>query len=47
MLKCKAKLISDVFGVSGRKLLERLIEQGYVDPSVRNTDSRKNGCVKR
>jgi transposase len=26
-------VISDVFGVSGRKLLKRLIEQGYVDES--------------
>jgi len=26
-------VISDVFGVSGRKLLERLVEQGYVDAS--------------
>jgi transposase len=28
-----SSVISDVFGVSGRKLLERLIEQGYVDAS--------------
>ncbi len=26
-------IISDVFGVSGRKLLTKLIDQGYVDPS--------------
>ncbi|PFA66153.1 IS110 family transposase [Bacillus sp. AFS015802] len=26
-----SSVISDVFGVSGRKLLERLVEQGYVD----------------
>lgn len=25
-------VISDVFGVSGRKLLQRLVDQGYVDP---------------
>lgn len=28
-----SSVISDVFGVSGRKLLERLVEQGYVDAS--------------
>ncbi|WP_144475931.1 IS110 family transposase [Cytobacillus oceanisediminis] len=26
-------VISDVFGVSGKKLLEKLVEQGYVDPN--------------
>nr|WP_231688094.1 IS110 family transposase [Bacillus sp. FJAT-18017] len=37
MLECSnvklGSVISDVFGVSGRKLLTRLIDQGYVDPS--------------
>lgn len=35
-LKCSniklAAVISDVFGVSGRKLLSKLVDQGYVDP---------------
>ena len=36
-----SSVISDVFGVSGRKLLEKLIEQGYVDPS--DVESRIHG----
>jgi transposase len=36
-----SSVISDVFGASGRKLLERLIEQGYVDPA--DVESRIHG----
>lgn len=38
-------VISDVFGVSGRNLLERLVEQGYVDPD--DIEHRVHGNVKR
>lgn len=38
-------VISDVFGVSGRNLLERLIAQGYVDPD--DIEHRVHGNVKR
>jgi transposase len=34
-------VISDVFGVSGRKLLEKLVEQGYVD--AEDVESRIHG----
>ncbi|AGX06262.1 MULTISPECIES: IS110 family transposase [Bacillus] len=36
-----SSVISDVFGVSGRKLLERLVEQGYVDGD--DVESRIHG----
>lgn len=50
---CNVKLgtvISDVFGVSGRKLLQRLVEQGYVDVSdvkecVKGKIKKKKGQV--
>ncbi len=38
-------VISDVFGVSGRNLLERLVMQGYVDPD--DIEARVHGNVKR
>src|SRR5690554_351002 len=38
-------VISDVFGVSGRNLLERLIEQGYVDAD--DIEHRVRGNVKK
>lgn len=38
-------VISDVFGVSGRNLLERLISQGYVDAD--DIEHRVHGNVKR
>lgn len=38
-------VISDVFGVSGRNLLERLLEQGYVDAD--DIEQRVHGNVKR
>lgn len=38
-------VVSDVFGVSGRNLLERLIEQGYVDAD--DIEHRVHGNVKR
>ncbi|NRD78030.1 IS110 family transposase [Bacillus sp. BRMEA1] len=37
-------VISDVFGVSGRKLLERLVEQGYVDEV--DVETRIHGKLK-
>lgn len=37
-------VISDVFGVSGRKLLERLVEQGYID--VDDIEQRVHRSVK-
>jgi len=38
-------VISDVFGVSGRNLLERLVTQGYVDAD--DIEQRIHGNVKR
>lgn len=38
-------VISDVFGVSGRNLLERLVEQGYVDAD--DIEHRVRGAVKK
>ena len=38
-------VISDVFGVSGRNLLSRLIEQGYIDPD--DIEHRVKGQVKK
>ena len=38
-------VISDVFGVSGRNLLTRLVEQGYVDPD--DIEHRVRGNVKK
>ena len=38
-------VISDVFGVSGRNLLQRLMEQGFIDPS--DIEDRVRGAVKK
>lgn len=38
-------VISDVFGVSGRNLLKRLVEQGYVDAD--DIDHRVHGNIKK
>ncbi|MEK8126749.1 IS110 family transposase [Paenibacillus filicis] len=38
-------VISDVFGVSGRNLLKRLMEQGFIDPS--DIEGRVKGNVKK
>jgi transposase len=40
-----SSVISDVFGVSGRKLLQKLIEQGYVDDS--DVESSIHGSMAR
>lgn len=40
-----SSVISDVFGVSGRNLLERLIDQGYVDAD--DIEHRVHGNVKK
>lgn len=40
-----ATVISDVFGVSGRNLLARLVEQGFVDPD--DIEHRVKGQVKK
>lgn len=49
MLECSniklGTVISDVFGVSGRNLLEKLIEQGYIDAD--DIEQRVKGQVKK
>ena len=40
-------VISDVFGVSGRKLLEQLMNEGYIDQEdVEQKNTWKNGPIK-